>query len=285
MGPRRRSALVGACAVVLLGLGGCGSSGAPQAGPTSRASSHVPGTRPSVPGATTTSPTGVEASTSVALTDQESGDFVRGLGTDRLLILEVGIHGVGKAWNTQRATVTREGDTTVVRYDGPGQLDAQAHLGLSSIADLPVDPHRVHLQVEASMTSTGLGHADVWIDHRHFTVVADEPPHTADPVVAAVVDAFTAEDWSALYDLSARLPGMSRAEFVKTFGGNSTVTSLDITGDTVYGVANGIAFADAPAHVVAALPGRHLDRDVAVELVYQSGDWRFSRIARSVRAD
>jgi hypothetical protein len=221
----------------------------------------------------------------VALTDQESGDFVRGLGPDRLVILEIGIHGIGKAWNTKRATVTREGETTVVRYDGPGQLDARAHLGPSSVADLPVDPHRVHLRIEATMSSAGLGRAEVWIDGRRHVILADQPPRTAEPVVAAVVDAFTAEDWSTLYDLSARLPGLSRAEFVKTFGGDSTVTSLDVTGDTVYRVADGVAYADAPAHVVASLPGRHLDRDVAVELIYRSGDWRFSRITRNVRGD
>lgn len=285
MGTRRTPMLVAVCAAALLGLGGCGSQVAPQAGPTTPSTTSVPGTRPAptdAPATSSVSPAVEQVPAPLALTDQGTGDFVAGLGTDRLVILEIGIHGVGKAWNTKRAIVTRDGGTAVVHYDGPGRLDARAHLGLAAVGELPVKPRPIHLRVVVTMTSDGLGRAEIWIDGRHHVIVADQPPHTAAPVVAAVVAAFAAEEWSSLYDLSARLPGLTRAQYVKTFGADSSVTSLELTGGAHYRVAGGVAYAEAPAHVVATVDGRRLDRDVAVRLVYQRGQWRFSNIARAV---
>ena len=131
-------------------------------------------------------------------------------------------------------------------------------------------------------TPDDLGHADVWIDGRRHRVTGTEPPHTADPVVSAVVEAMRTEDWSAMYDLTVRLPGMTRADFVKTFGSDGTIESLELTGDTVYRVTGGVAYADAPAHIAATIGKRHLDRDGAVELIYREGKWRFSSFAKGI---
>jgi hypothetical protein len=110
--------------------------------------------------------------------------------------------------------------------------------------------------------------------------VATEPPHSAGPVVTAVVAAFRAQDWSALYDLTVHFPGMSRAAFVRTFGADGSITELEITGDTVYHVVEGLGRATTPAHLVATIGQRHVDRDIAVQLVYRDGAWRFSSLAK-----
>jgi hypothetical protein len=109
----RRTAMVPAV-VTLLALTGCGARAAPQTGPPSQNSDQVPGTRPSSPVAPTARGTGAtshasaaaeDTLTPLALTDLATGDFVAGLGPDRLTILEIGLHGVGKSWNTERASV------------------------------------------------------------------------------------------------------------------------------------------------------------------------------------
>jgi hypothetical protein len=225
---------------------------------------------------------------SVSLTDQMSGDFVVGLGSAEVVIGGVGIHGVGAAWGTKRVHVGRTSHGIVARYDGPGKLQRHAPLGLG-IASLTSmvgsglgDPEPVRLRFDVRLDASGLGRADVWIGSRRYQVVATEPPHDAGPVVTAVVAAFRAEDWSALYDLTVRFPGMSRADFVRHFGSDGSISELEITGDTVYRVVDGLGRAATPAHVVATIGQRHLDRDVAVQLVYKDGAWRFSSLAKDM---
>lgn len=300
--PTRRTTAVVAVVATLLVLTGCGTQGAPEAGRAGRNSTQVPGTRPSPPPpssapvtpgtmpsqesspASSTDPSdGVvteSSSPTFAIVDQTTGDYVIGQGRSAVL-LEIGIHGVGKAWTVGRMQVRHTPHGTTVRYDGRGDVDPKARLGpgYSLAGRAPVDPHPAHLRLDLVMTADGLGHADVWIDGRHHRVVANEPPHTAQPVVTAVVAAFRAEDWSAMYDLTVRLPGMSRADFIRAFGKDGSVSELEITGDTVYRVAGGVGYADTPAHVVATIRHRRLDRDVVVRLVYRENGWRFSTIA------
>lgn len=228
-----------------------------------------------------------DESQAFAITDQETGDYVAGVGGTGFTLLEIGIHGVGRAWNTKRVTVRRSAAATVVRYDGPGRLDAKADLGGYSAfsSRTPVDPHPARLRIEAQMTPDGLGTADVWLDDRHYRVVGAEPPHTADPLMDIVVHDLVRRDWSHLYEHTVRLPGMTRKVFARTFGRHGTISELTILGATAYRVENGVAYADAPAHVVATIKRRHLDLDGAVELVYRQGEWRFSTIARRVRGD
>ena len=63
------------------------------------------------------------------------------------------------------------------------------------------------------------------------------------------------------------------------------MTQLEVTGDTVYAVRYGVAYAEAPAHVVATINGRHLDRDVAVELIWGRGEWHFNSLARGIHGN
>jgi hypothetical protein len=300
--PTRRSPTKLATAALLLALAGCGSQGAPTTAPPSQNSSQVPGTRPSTPGPTgspttpTASPSSVTMSASVgvdgahadgqsfAIVDQESGDYVVGAGEAGFTMLDIGIHGVGKVWSTKRVTVRRSTAGTVVRYEGPGRLDAKAHLDrLSVFSGMPVDPTR--LRLEAVMTPDGLGTADLWLDGRHYQVVGTQPPHTATPVMDIVVRDLLHRDLADLYHYTVRLPGMTKAQFLKDFGTIVTITQLDVHGDTMYRVVNGVAYADAPVHLVATVKGRHMERDGAVELVYRQGEWKFSTIARQVRGD
>jgi hypothetical protein len=305
MRTRRTPVVVGVLATLL--LAGCGSPSAPVATERSRNSQQVTGTSPSpstrTPGlsssaATTpvapagtapadTSSEGIvtESTTpTFAVVDQTTGDYVVGQGRSAVL-LEIGIRGVGRAWTVNRMGVRQTPDGTSVHYEGRGQLDPKARFGgrIPPLAGAsPVDPRPAHLRVDLLMTPDGLGHADVWIDGRRHRVTGTEPPHTADPVVSAVVEAMRTEDWSAMYDLTVRLPGMTRADFMKTFGSEGTIESLELTGDTVYRVTGGMAYADAPAHIAATIGKRHLDRDGAVELIYREGKWRFSSFAKGI---
>src|SRR4051812_20263687 len=171
--PRRPTPVLVAVLALVVGVTGCGSQGPPEGGSPGQNASQVPGTRPSqtvppgfqstpAPGApsnstTTTATVPADATgdtTTFAIVDQETGDFAVGLGGDHLLVLQIGIHGVGKAWNTKRATVHRLAGVTVLRYDGPGRLDARARLdGPSAMSALPVDPRPAHLRVQARMTA------------------------------------------------------------------------------------------------------------------------------------
>jgi hypothetical protein len=141
------------------------------------------------------------------------------------------------------------------------------------------DPEPVPLRFDVRLGADGIGTADVWIDGHHYHLAVAHPPHTAGPVVTAVVAAFRAEDWSALYDLTVHFPGQSRADFARTFGSDGHITTLEITGVTAYGVADGVGYAATPAHVVATIGSQALDRDVAVKLVYSRGEWRFTTMA------
>ena len=107
------------------------------------------------------------------------------------------------------------------------------------------DSEPVRLRFDVDLDADGLGRADVWIEGQHYrVVVTTEPPHTAGPVVTAVVAAYRTEDWSTLYDLTVRFPGMSRADFVRAFGSDGSISELEITGDTVYRVVDGLGRAE-----------------------------------------
>jgi hypothetical protein len=306
MRERRTTVVVGLLLAALVELSGCGSRAAPVAGTPSQISTQVPGTRPSqtippgfarypstpvatvsssaTPGDTPSEGIITESTRpTFAIVDQTTGDYVLGAG-ESVSSVEIGIHGVGKAWLVGAVHIRRTSDGTIARFDGPGHVDARARFGgsHSMLGSAPVDPRRAHLRIEVVMTPDGLGHADIWIDGRRHRIVATEPPHTAEPVVTAVVTAFRKQDWGALYDLTVRLPGMTKAEFVHVFGRGGSVSKLAITGETVYRVSGGVGYADTPAHVVATIRGRQLDRHVAVELVFRSGRWRFSSLARNV---
>jgi hypothetical protein len=229
-------------------------------------------------------PTPVADTRQFALVDPETGDFVVGLANG-VVIGEIGIHGVGAAWTTHRVEVTRTPDGLVAHYDGPGRLQRHAplQLGLAAIsASGDNDSQPVRLRFDVDLDAEGLGRADVWIEGQHYRVVVTPPPHTAGPVVTAVVAAYRAEDWSTLYDLTVRFPGMPRDDFVRNFGSDGSISELEITGDTVYRVVDGLGRASTPAHVVATIGQRHLDRDVAVQLVYRDGAWRFSSLAKDI---
>jgi len=305
MGARRTTPAV-AMSVALLSLVGCGAQMAQDPAATRGAdpTPHIgtsPSPSPRAPDPTTTapSPTGTsdpspsegivaESTTpAFAVVDQASGDYVVGQGKTAVL-LEIGIHGVGKAWAVDHMHVRQTGRGTTVEYDGDGKLDRKARFDRrfpTLAGSSPVDPEPAHLRLELVMTPDGLGHADVWIDGRHHRVEGTEAPHTADPVVSSVVEAVREEDWSGMYDLTVHLPGMTRRGFVRTFGSDGSIHSLELTGDTVYRVRGGVAYSDTPAHVDATIGGHHLDRDVAVELVYQDGEWRFSSFAKGMNGN
>lgn len=303
MGTRRTTFIV----VALLALAGCGSQEAPEAGAPSQNSNRVPGTRPSQtvpPGfqTSTESPTdpptagtdptapasSVAAEPSFTVIDSETGDFVAGLGNGDVVLGGVGIHGVGAAWGIRRVHVTRSDQGVVAHYDGPGKLQrgTPLDLGVATLSTMVGsdlgDPESVRLRFDVRLDPDGLGESDVWIDGHHYHLSAGEPPHTADPVVAIVADDFRRQDWADLYDHYVHLPGETKQDFVKHFGAGSTVSELTITGPTIYRAANGVPYADAPAHVVATVAGgHHLDRDVFIHLAYQQGEWRFSSMAKT----
>jgi hypothetical protein len=298
---RRRTAIVTVVATIGLAITGCGSQTAPAASP-SQTTGQPNGTQPSPSAPDGSAPPAVassSAATSEATSDdgivtesrrssfgivnQQTGDYVAGVGR-RVVVLEIGIHGIGQIRTEGRALLRRTATGTIVHYDGQGSLDATARLDKNTVfgADRPADPKPARLRVEARMTPNGLGTADVWIDGRHHRVVATEPPHTAGPVTAVVVDDFRRNDWSDLFDHVVRLPGMTREHFVRAFGRGGTLSELTVTGATVYRIENGTAYADTPAHLVATIKGRHLDRNVAVQLVYRRGEWVFSSLARNV---
>jgi hypothetical protein len=227
----RRTTVVVAMSVGLFALVGCGSQMAQDPAATLGADpTPHNGTSPSpprpAPDPTTTAPRptssadrshpeGIvtESTTpAFAVVDQASGDYVIGQGKTAVL-LEIGIHGVGKAWTVDAMHVHQTGRGTTVEYDGHGKLDRKARFDgrFPSLAESsPLDPEPAHLRVELVMTPDGLGHADVWVDGRRHHVDGTEAPHTADPVVSSVVEAMREKNWSALYDLTVRLPGMTR---------------------------------------------------------------------------
>jgi hypothetical protein len=305
---RRLVAAIAVTVAAVLLTAGCGSQTPRSTATPGRNSDSTPvnGTspsavpespRPTIPGETDdyhsdgiVTESGPERS--FALTDLTNGDFVAGLSNGDVVIGEIGIHGLGAAWGTHKVQVTRSPDGLVAHYDGPGRLvrNASLDLGLATFTSLSgaatlADSQRARLRFDVRLDSVGLGDADVWIGRHHCHLVAGEPPHTADPVTTAVVTAMRAEDWSAMYDLTVRLPGMTRAAFVRSFGADGSISSLELTGDTVYRVANGVAYADTPAHVLATLGRRHLDRDVTLRLVYGDGEWRYATMAKKAPSE
>jgi hypothetical protein len=304
--PRRRTPVAAVAVATVLLTAGCGSQTPRSTATPGANSTMVNGTSPSATPHTTPPATPGTAddyhsdgtvsesgsARSFAITDSTKGDFVAGLSNGDIVIGEVGIHGLGAAWGTRKVQVTRSPDGLVAHYDGPGRLQHGAPLdfGVATLTSLTGaatlgEPEHVRLRFDVRLDSDGLGHADVWIDRHHYYLVATEPPHTAGPATTAVVAAMRAEDWSTMYDLTVHLPGMTRASFVRTFGSDGSISSLELTGDTVYRVANGVTYADTPAHVVALLGQRHIDRDVAVELVYREGEWRYSTMAKTIPSD
>jgi hypothetical protein len=302
----RNTTVVLAILAVLVALVGCGSRTAQDhaatigTDPTPR-NGTSPSPPPPAPDPTTTAPSPASPSDrshaegivtesttpAFAVVDQASGDYVIGQGKATVL-LEIGIHGVGQAWTVDHMQVRQTDRGTTVEYDGHGKLDRKARFDrrFPALAEpSPANPESAHLHVELVMTPDGLGHADVWIDGGRHRVEGTEAPHTADPVVSSVVEAMRAENWSAMYDLTVHLPGMTRRGFVGTFGTDGSIHSLEPTGDTVYRVEGGVAYSDTPAHVDATIEGHHLDRDVAVELVYQDGEWRFSSLAKGMHGN
>jgi hypothetical protein len=308
----RRTPAAWATYALMLALCGCGSQAAPATGPPRQNSTQAIGASPSpspptetsppfgssAPSSGTSSPTprptrsegivteGVEHPT-FAIVDQASGDFVTGTRSGRTTLVEIALHGVGTAWLDGKVLVRRTPAGTIARVEGRGHVDRRARWGRGypSAGGTPVDPQTVDLRLEAIMTPDGLGHADIWIDGEHHRLVATEPPHSADPVIRIVVDDYLRRDWADMYDHFIALPGYSKADFVRLFGRGGSVTQLAVTGGTVYAVRYGVAHAYAPAHLVATIHGRHLDRDVAVDVIYQRGEWRFSTIARSIPGD
>jgi hypothetical protein len=306
--PARRTPFVAGVLTSLVTLAGCGSQTAPEAAaPPSQNSSEVPGTRPSVstetpvratadPSSPTTAPSPTSSTPrtstdSFTVTDQTSGDFVTGLDNGDVVIAAVGIHGLGLAWSTRRVQVTHSAQGAIARYDGFAKLQrgASLKLGIASVPSLVHtdlgEPEPVRLRFVVRIDPDGVGHADVWLDGHHARLVVAEPPHTAGPVVTAVVSAFRAENWSALYDLTVHFPGQSRRDFIREFGSDGSIEELEVTGDTVYRVVDGVGRALTPAHVVATVGQRHLDRGVAVELVYRDGRWLFSSLAKHIDGD
>jgi hypothetical protein len=282
---RRTTCVVAALTVTA--LSGCGRS-TPVADSPSQNSSPVPGTshspdtsRSSIPGGfrsdSTGSPvpsptaSGITTATThadFAVVDQLTGDHVVASGQGQSLV-EIQLSGVGGVSFVGNVGLRRTPAGTTIGYDGP------AHRGSSP----------VRLRLSALMTPDGLGHADIWVDGVHHRLVATTPPRTADPVVGIVVDDFHRGDWADLYDHTVGLPGYSKADFVRLFGQGGEITSLDLRGPTVYEVRYGVAYADAPAHLVATLDGHHLDRGAAVELVWRDGAWRFSSLSRTVHGN
>ena len=163
-------------AVIAFLVAGCGSQASPDGAAPSQSSNAIPGTRPSSsipPGFRTDAtaapsagltPTGTpSAATSdpveVQLTDNRSNDYVTAADAGDLIVMEIGIHGVGKIWADRDPTLRRTASGVVLHYSGPGRVDRRARLGDTFGDTRTVDPRQARLRIEARVDSDGVGRA------------------------------------------------------------------------------------------------------------------------------
>ena len=144
--------------------------------------------------------------------DRSSGAYLR-LQLDptqpRYGAFVAAVPGIGLVWPTGAADIQpQSGQDTQLRYNSSGYLDAQAQL----------DPEfGVAYQFTGTRTASTVrlvGHidpthhtgvAELWLNGTHYHLAAQGDPSRstpADPTVTAVLAAYRAQDWPALYKLT-----------------------------------------------------------------------------------
>ena len=190
--------------------------------------------------------------------------------------------GAGLFWNVRPATVDIAGEHSVtVRYEGAGTVDEAASLdfvfGLnrSSGSTQPVS-----IRLEAQIDPiTSAATADLWTGGAHYSLVVRPPAHNADQALAAMLDAYRTEDWSALYDLfySQVRTQVSRAEFVAQIAAAASgwpLVDAQVVSPITYGSGQaGFFTAVAQVRVTySRLGATRTDLSQAV-LLWENGAW------------
>ena len=190
--------------------------------------------------------------------------------------------GAGLFGNVRPATIDVTGPhAVVVAYDGAGTVDQAARLDFVFGLDQPsgqTQPTAIRLTAQIDPIA-GAATADLWTSGAHYRLRVQPPPQDADQALAAVLRAYRAEDWGALYDLldSQVRAQLSRAAFVAQITAGASgwrVVDAQVVSPITYSTGQA-GFFMAVAQVRTTLSRQGATRtDVAqAEFLWQNGRW------------
>lgn len=229
--------------------------------------------------------------------DRSSGAYLR-LQLDptqpRYGAFVAALPGIGLIWPTGAADVQpRSGQDTQLRYNSSGYLDAKAQL----------DPEfGVAYQFTGTRTASTVrlvGHIDpahhtgvveLWLNGTHYHLTAQGDPSRgtpADPTVAAVLAAYRAQDWHALYKLTdtSLTANQTEQQFTALLTNGlagSHIGAAQTAGATSYTTTStGIAFAQVPITLTQVdQQGTTQSTPVTLRLIYDTGGaWHMLTLA------
>lgn len=195
------------------------------------------------------------------------------------------VPGVGLIWPTGAADVVpNSSHDTQLRYDSNGYVDHGARLD----PEFGVDYHFTGTQTSALVRLIGhidpahhTGVAELWVDGKHFQLVAQgDPSHSnpADGTVKAVLGAYRAQDWTSLYKLTdtSLTTGQSVQQFTALLtsglaGGH--ITAAQTTGPVAYTTTSaGTTFAQVPVTLTqTSTQGTSQNGDATMQLIDDTG--------------
>jgi hypothetical protein len=196
---------------------------------------------------------------------------------------------VGLFWPADVATVDVKSDSSaIVRYEGPGFLDAAARLDgtfgyhETSGDSIPVDL-RLEMQVNPDrITAT----AELWSGGQQHHLVDRRAAPDADADLDSILAAIERSDWTSLYGwvyADARAT-IEQAEFVAqmgaTFATHGTIVAVDRSGSVRYGDGRA-GFDTASADVVLTMSsgGAQTVINATASLVWETDRWSLLSIA------
>lgn len=205
-------------------------------------------------------------------------------GTDKGKF-QFSVSGVGLAWPKGLATVEVKSDSSViVRYDGPGFVDAAAKLDpVFGYHQLSGNAQSRTVRLEAQVNPDRItASAQLWIDGVAYKLVDRRAVPDADADLATILTAFAAGDWATVYRslYSTGRADMGQAAFAArsqaAFAAEGPIVSLVRTGPVVYG-PGGAGFDTATAPVRMTLSsGRAVVAEAS--LIWEIDRWNLLSI-------
>ncbi len=199
--------------------------------------------------------------------------------------------GLGVVWSDTPASVEVKSDNSViVRYEGPGRVDAGAQFdpvfGLHRVVSAG-EPVRLRLEAQVNpdrVTSV----VDLWMDSLRYKMVDRKPPSDPRFDLTAVTAALRAQDWQSLYALafSGLRHSVTEADFVAKaeagWADVGTVVSVTVvTPPALEDRRTGLDVAVAEISVATERDGVTVVHSADVTLLQESVGWRWISIDRT----
>jgi hypothetical protein len=202
---------------------------------------------------------------------------------------EFAVDGVGLFWPADVATVAVKSDSSViVRYDGPGFLDARAQLDDTfGFHKRSGDWTKVDIRLEAQVNPDRItASATLWSGAQQFVMVDRRPTPDADQDLATILDTVRRSDWSALYGwlyAGARATTTESAFVEQTraaFTARGTVVAVDRVGVLSYGDGRaGFDTASQAVTLTMSSGGNQTTLHATASLVWETNRWSLLSIA------